>query len=105
MDAELLELMPDTVQWLKKATSNLRGEATYEAGVPVQCLYDDTTSQVAGFDGRIVNAVGTVYCGGVYAIEPEHAIETPAGAQLKPVQIRQLHDEDGPYATVVYLGV
>jgi hypothetical protein len=104
VDAELLELMPHTVVWIKKGGSTLRGEPLDGERTPIQCLYDEATSQVADFDGRTVNTVGTVYCDDVYQVEQEHRIEVPDGTKRRPVRVRQLSDDEGPYSTVVWLG-
>jgi hypothetical protein len=105
MDAELLELMPDTVVLEPYLSQDSYGQATYSAASTYQARVSGKVKKVTDANGSERVSMVTVYLASAVGVTVQDRITLPARfvpSQPKILAVGLLSDESGAYSDVVY---
>ena len=104
-DASFLGLMPHSIIIAPFSSETAEAVVTTGAGITYQGRVEIKASRVMLNDGREILSRGRVYLATTAAISVRDVVTLPAAfAPVNPplLNVRQVHDEDGPHHTILY---
>jgi hypothetical protein len=105
VEAELRELMLNTLSWKRCTSINGRNVKTYaDTETAIPGYWDKKISQRLDASGQWVATGGQYICDGSYPIGMNDELTMEDGTTPAIAWVQQLNDENGPYVTVITLG-
>jgi hypothetical protein len=100
-----LDLMPQTVTWYPKSSTDAYGKDTFSGtGKSQRCRIEKSTGISQKADGQDVSVDGTIYFYGVSTIGIEDKLVLPDGSSRIVLNIETSDDGDGAFATKLTFG-
>lgn len=105
LEADYLELMPDTVTFYAKSSLDQYGKRTFSGtGTSYRCRIQAVNQLTRDPDGREVTVTGIAYLYGSPDLTTDHKIVLPDGTTPVIYQVNSNRDEAGAHHTVVLFG-
>lgn len=103
IEADFLELMTQTATREAFSAYNTYAEATYSAGVSVNCRVVNKPRMVRNAEGKDVISNAQVWCYGTPGFSVKDRLTLPDGTQPVIIQVGKFPDENGNHHEVVYV--
>jgi hypothetical protein len=105
LEAEILAMMTDTLQWKRLVKVDGRNRKTYaDVATPILGYWEEKQTQRLNADGTWTAIGGFFYCGGAFDVQTVDEVTMPDGTKPSIAFVVTYRDENGPYGTVITLG-